>query len=133
MKPFNLDEYLKNPNKKIVTRDKRNARIICTNKKSMQGYTVVALIDNSEDSSKDTEATATYTIYTSEGRFDVNYVNRNDLFFASEIREVWVNIYKLGDKFIADEITYNTKEEALHNKDSIMDYVGTFKLELEEE
>ena len=30
MKPFNLDEYLKNPNKKIVTRDKRNARIIST-------------------------------------------------------------------------------------------------------
>lgn len=130
MRPFNLDEYLKNPNKKIVTRDKRNVRIICTNKKSMQGYTVVALIDDSEDSSKDTEAAA---IYTSEGRFDVNYTDRNDLFFASEIREVWVNIYKLGDKFIADEITYNTKEEALHNKDSIMDYVGTFKLEFEEE
>lgn len=54
MRPFNLDEYLKNPNKRIVTRDKRNARIICINKKSMQGYTVVALIDNSEDSSKDT-------------------------------------------------------------------------------
>lgn len=130
MRPFNLDEYLKNPTKKIVTRDKRNVRIICTNKKSMKGYTVVALIDNSEDSSKDTEATA---IYTSEGRFNDIYADRNDLFFASERREVWVNIYKLGDKFIADEITYNTKEEALHNKNSIMDYVGTFKLEFEEE
>lgn len=130
MKPFNLDEYLKNPNKKIVTRDERNVRIICTNKKSMQDYTVVALIDNSDDSSKDTEAAA---IYTSEGRIDVNYANKNDLFFASEKREVWVNIYKLGDKFIADEITYNTKEEALHNKDSIMNHVGTFKLEFEEE
>lgn len=130
MRPFNLDEYLKNPNKKIVTRDKRNARIICTNKKSMQNYTVVALIDNSESSNKDTEGAATYT---PEGRFDVNYTDRNDLFFASEKREVWVNIYKLESKFIADEITYNTKEEALNNKDSIMDFVGTFKLEFEEE
>lgn len=130
MKPFNLDEYLKNPNKKIVTRDKRNARIICTNKKSMQGYTVVALIDNSDDSSKDTEAAA---IYTSKGRFDVNYANKNDLFFASEKREVWINTYKYDGRFIVDEITYNTKEEALHNKDSMMDYIGTFKLEFEEE
>lgn len=130
MKPFNLDEYLKNPNKKIVTRDKRNVRIICTNKKSMQDYTVVALIDNSDDSSKDTEAAA---IYNSEGRFNNVYTDRNDLFFASEKREVWINTYKYDGKFIVDEITYNTKEEALHNKDSIMDYVGTFKIEFEEE
>lgn len=130
MRPFNLDEYLKNPNKKIVTRDKRNARIICTNKKSMQGYTVVALIDNSETSYKDTEGAA---IYTSEGRFNDVYTDRNDLFFASEKREVWVNIYKYDGRFIVDERTCNTKEEALNNKDTTMNYVGTFKLEFEEE
>lgn len=130
MRPFNLDEYLKNPNKKIVTRDKRNARIICTNKKSMQGYTVVALIDNSETSYKDTEGAA---IYNSEGRFNDVYTDRNDLFFASEKREVWVNIYKYDGRFIVDERTCNTKEEALNNKDTTMDYVGTFKLEFEEE
>lgn len=130
MRPFNLDEYLKNPNKKIVTRDKRNARIICTNKKSMQGYTIVALIDNSEDSYKDTEAAA---IYNSEGRFNDVYMDKNDLFFASEKREVWVNIYKYDGRFIVDERTCNTKEEALNNKDTTMDYVGTFKLEFEEE
>lgn len=130
MRPFNLDEYLKNPNKKIVTRDKRNARIICTNKKSMQGYTIVALIDNSEDSYKDTEAAA---IYNSKGRFNDVYMDKNDLFFASEKREVWVNIYKYDGRFIVDERTCNTKEEALNNKDTTMDYVGTFKLEFEEE
>lgn len=130
MRPFNLDEYLKNPNKKIVTRDKRNARIICTNKKSMQGYTIVALIDNSEDSYKDTEAAA---IYNSKGRFNDVYMDKNDLFFASEKREVWVNIYKYDGGFIVDERTCNTKEEALNNKDTTMDYVGTFKLEFEEE
>lgn len=31
MKPFTLEEYLANPNKKVVTRDGRNAKIICTN------------------------------------------------------------------------------------------------------
>lgn len=30
MKPFNLEEYLKNPSRKVVTRDGRNVRIICT-------------------------------------------------------------------------------------------------------
>ena len=31
MKPFNLEEYLKDPNRKIVTRDGRNVTIHCTN------------------------------------------------------------------------------------------------------
>lgn len=30
MKQFNLAEYLTNPSKKVVTRDGRNVRIICT-------------------------------------------------------------------------------------------------------
>ena len=32
MKQFNLKEYLKDPNKKVVTRDGRNVRIICTDR-----------------------------------------------------------------------------------------------------
>ena len=34
MKKFNLKEYLKNPSVKIVTRDGKPARIICTNKQN---------------------------------------------------------------------------------------------------
>ena len=30
MKPFNLEEHLKNPERKVVTRDGREVRIICT-------------------------------------------------------------------------------------------------------
>ena len=30
MKQFSLEEYLANPSKKVVTRDGRNVRIICT-------------------------------------------------------------------------------------------------------
>ena len=33
MKPFNLEEYLKNPSLKIVTREGKDARIICTDAK----------------------------------------------------------------------------------------------------
>ena len=42
MKPFNLKEYLKNLEKKVVTRDGRNARIICTDAKNV--FPVIALI-----------------------------------------------------------------------------------------
>lgn len=42
MKQFNLDEYLKNPNRKIVTRDGRAVRIICIDKKS-DAWPIVAL------------------------------------------------------------------------------------------
>lgn len=33
MKPFNLEEYLANPSKKVVTGDGRKARIVCTDAK----------------------------------------------------------------------------------------------------
>ena len=31
MKPFSLEEYNKNPNQKVITRDGRNVTIHCTN------------------------------------------------------------------------------------------------------
>ena len=31
MKPFNLEEYLKNPNQKVIARDGRNVKILSTN------------------------------------------------------------------------------------------------------
>ena len=44
MKPFSLEEYLKNPNKKMVTRDGRKVtRVLCTDARG--SYPVVALIE----------------------------------------------------------------------------------------
>ena len=43
MKQFNLDEYLKNPSKKVVTRMGRKVRIICTDREDSI-YPVVALV-----------------------------------------------------------------------------------------
>lgn len=42
MKEFNLTEYLKDPSKKVVTRDGREVRIICTDMKSE--YPLIALV-----------------------------------------------------------------------------------------
>lgn len=44
MKQFNLDEYLKNPNRKIITRDGRNVRIVCTNRRGLNVKPIAALI-----------------------------------------------------------------------------------------
>ena len=43
---FNLDEYLKNPSKKVVTRSGRKVRIICKNRISSLGP-IVALVNES--------------------------------------------------------------------------------------
>ena len=55
MKQFNLDEYLKNPERKIVTYDGREVRIICVNRID-KDYPVVALVRN-----KNVESVESYT------------------------------------------------------------------------
>ena len=45
MIPFNLEEYTKNPNRKIVTRDGRAVtKILCTDAKGP--FPIVALVEN---------------------------------------------------------------------------------------
>lgn len=101
MRPFNLDEYLANPSKEVITRDGRPARIICTDKKSLY-YPVVALIPQKID---DTEQLCSYT---NDGRYFLIKETPSDLFFASEKHEGWAPIY---GKFLTGEI-FSTKEEA---------------------
>ena len=46
MKEFNLTEYLKNPSQKVITRDGREVRIICTDVKGE--YPIMALIPDEQ-------------------------------------------------------------------------------------
>ena len=122
MKEFNLNEYLKNPSQKVVTRDGREVRIICTDAK--QDYPIIALIKINEK----TES----TIYLKEnGRWNDGVEDEWDLFFAPK-REGWVNIYKrMSNCLYVEESIYSSKEYAIKNKfgDS---YVTTIKIEWEE-
>ena len=43
MKQFSLEEYLKNPSKRVVTRDGRNVRIICTDREDLN-FPIITLI-----------------------------------------------------------------------------------------
>ena len=124
MEQFNLDEYLKNPSRKVVTRDGWNVRIICTDKKG-NDYPVVALIEWEK-----TEEVCDYTI---DGYLN-GRITDYDLFFAPEKHEGWVNIYR--DSNIGYTYTgtvFDSPEDAESAaQQKIGSYISTIKIEWEE-
>ena len=124
MKQFNLDEYLKNPNRKVVTRDGRSVRIRCTDRKSEQ-QPIVALV---EALTEDSEYVGTYR---KDGRWSTSgFASDLDLFFAPEIHEGWVNVYQ-EDNLLRCGNVYDTKYEA-EQHGSYAKYIATVKIEWEE-
>ena len=122
MKEFNLEEFKKNPSQKVVTRDGRDVRIICTDHKGSQPIIALVTINGKED---------IRTFYPN-GRWSNTNECDLDLFFAPTKREGWVNIYKRMTKCsYVEESIYSSKEIAIKNKfgDS---YVTTIKIEWEE-
>ena len=127
MKPFNLEEYLKNPERKVVRKDGKDVRIICTDAKR-EYYPVIALVD---------DGCCESTIrYTKNGECVLGQENYCDLFFVSEKHEGWQNIYKSVDGNMIGSIVWPTKEEAERNANtsptSLIKLVVTIKVEWEE-
>lgn len=127
MKQFSVEEYLKDPNKKVVTRDGRNARIICTDRKGTK-YSVGALCTMSKESED-------CYFYFPNGRM---YLNADvdscvDLFFAPEKHEGYINVYRDGDDYYTGgtEI-YSSEAEAVSHATEKFGYVKTVKVEWEE-
>ena len=122
MKPFNLKEYLKNPSKKLVTKEGKTVkRILCTDARG--GYPVIALVDCGDYDSAFS--------YTKDGKHIEYKPSSSDLFFAPEKHEGWINIYEYGrGKYITSEIVYTNKEDAI--KDKNKNYLTTIKIEWEE-
>ena len=104
MKQFNLEEYLKNPSRKVVTRDGSKVRIICTDKKG--ACPIVALVTRDDGVAEET------VTYTKNGKFFKDTSYRYDLFFAPEQHEGWINVYKDGDHFYSSMDIFKTKEKA---------------------
>ena len=119
MKAFNLEEYLKNPKRKVVTRDGRNVRIVCTDVKS-ELYPVLALVDN--------WGAEICNSYTKEGRFLPGNEAHRDLFFAPEKHEGWVNVYRDFDDMMCGSV-FATEEDA---KCKAKTAIATVKIEWEE-
>ena len=78
MKQFSLEEYLNNPSRKVVTREGRNARIICTDAKG--DYPIIALIDGKDDFE-------VINSFKGDGRATKGTNSPDDLFFVAAKHE----------------------------------------------
>ena len=122
MKEFNLEEFKKNPSQKVVTRDGRKVRIICTDAKGDES--IIALLYN-----KNRDEENVYT-YNKEGIFYKDNDSCLDLFFDTNKREGWINIYSELEYRHPGENIFATKEDAIKYKD--INYIATVKIEWEE-
>lgn len=105
MKPFNLEEYRNNPSRKVVTRDGRNVRIICTDRRG--DYPIIALTEKQGNDEETLDA------FTENGRWALfGKESVHDLFFVPEKKEGWTNIYR--DIYTGTHAgpIFNSKEEA---------------------
>ena len=131
MKAFSLKEYLKNPEKKVITRDGRNVRIRCTDRRGGD-CPIVALVETS------TRKAENVLSYREDGRWSPvggPLVDSNlDLFFAPEKHEGWINIFKSsnGLAFLGQSRIFASKEDAKKDGKDCECYVATIKIEWEE-
>ena len=125
MKPFNLEEYLANPSKKVVTREGKPAKILYTDARGE--YPVIALVEHYQE---------TFDIafsFTKDGKWCTDGTNSNkDLFFAPEKHEGWINLYKMNSIISPGPRAYDTKEEAESAAGDKSYYIATIKIEWEE-
>lgn len=125
MKPFSLEEFKKNPSQKVITRDGREVRIVCTDFKNEQPILALVTEGNRED----------IHFYYQNGAWCNEFPeNKLDLFFAPIKKEGWVNVYKGVIEnhlpFVGQKV-YKSKEDAIRNKCEGI-YLTTTKIEWEE-
>lgn len=123
MKQFNLEEYLKNPTKKVITRDGNSVRILCTDAKG--NFPIIALV-------KTYNGSETVLRLKENGRFYNDTENSSDLFFAPEKKEGWINLYKINSTISPGPRAYDTKKEAESAAGNKSDYISTIKIKWEE-
>ena len=124
MEQFSLEKYLANPSRKVVTKDGRKVRILCTDRR-YENYPIVALVQICDNYLNE----EVYT-YTENGELDIEHPYRDDLFFAPETHEGWVNVYEEGTNRYLDGCICVTKEEAKRIRG--YGYITTIKIEWEE-
>ena len=125
MKEFSLEEYLKNPDREVVTRDGRKVRIICTDRKG--DTPIIALLYNANEGQEDG-----YAFY-SDGKYFRDGNDELDLFFAPEKHEGWIIINKWPDgERDTNGIIYNAKLDIPDIPSVGAKRVATIKIEWEE-
>ena len=126
MKQFNLQEYLANPSRQVVTRDGRKVRIVCTDRAGLNAKPIVALITlpNGDEVIK---------TFWNNGFETTAIEGENDLFFAPEKHEGWIIINKWPDgERDTNGIIYNTELDVPNMSPVGGKRVATIKIEWEE-
>lgn len=122
MKRFSLKEYLKNPARKVVTREGNPVEIVYTDGEGRRP--IVALVTK-EDGKKFSIECTKYGEWSEDGESAL------DLFFEPIKKEGWVNIYNYGSNRKTGDV-YSNKEEAIKNINFKCKYITTVKIEWEE-
>ena len=107
MKQFSLEEYIKNPSRKVVTRDGRPVRIVCTDRKGSGDHPVVALYPATQKYLGEIVCT-----FCANGEFTEGTESDYDLFFAPEKHEGWININKYDTGDYSGQLIYLRREDA---------------------
>lgn len=101
-------------------------RIICTDRSGLNVKPIAALITlpNGDEIIK---------TYWEDGVETHGYEGYpNDLFFTSEKKTKWLNVYTDDNKNYIDANFFETEEEAIKNKSAVCNYIATVKIEVEE-
>lgn len=125
MKQFSLEKYLANPERKIVTREGKKVRIICTDRAGYMTKPVVALITlpNGDENIKSFWANGIETA-GSDGK--------DDLFFAPNKNTDWVNLYRTESGQYKCGSVHESEQDAKRVSEGDSQYVTTIRVEWEE-
>ena len=122
MKEFNLQEYLANPSQKVMTRDGRKVRILCTDMKNEQPLLALITEGNREN----------IHFYSQNGIWCNDFSNHKlDLVFAPIKKKGWINILRYKTDLYSGDI-FETKEKAEKIGKLSKNYITTIKIEWEE-
>ena len=127
MEQFDLQEYLKNPTRPIVTRDGRSVRIICIDR-NYKEFPIVALVQICGEER--------VFGYTEDGVYLNDTQCSRDLFFAPEPKTKkvgWMNVCKYGDSkhfSLAGGVIHPTREQAQTERPDYV--VDTIQIKWEE-
>ena len=108
---FSLEEYLKDPSRKVVTRSREEVKIKCTDMDGAHGLVIVGLV-RSYRTGKEVPMS-----WTKEGQYNpLKDDSFYDLFFEDSkepvVKKGWVNVYKSpGGEIILGSVR-KSKEEA---------------------
>ena len=105
MKQFNLQEYLANPSRQVVTREGKKVRIVCTDRAGLNAKPIVALITlpNGDEVIK---------TFWNNGFETTAIEGENDLFFAVTKHTDYINLYRNEFGYFLGGGEYSTEEEA---------------------